>query len=65
MCIRDRLHHRHFILIALARTEVMIGWLIMASITLPQLCHEVAIEHSLSHLYLVLIYVAFAAMIAA
>ena len=43
----------------------MIGYL-MSGIALSQFCHEVAIEHGLSHLHLlVLINVAFTAVIAA
>lgn len=58
-------HHGHVVLVSLGRSEVVDGCSV-ARIALSQLGHEVAVEHGLSHLdLLVLIHIIFAAMVAA
>ena len=47
-------HHGHVILLALRR-EIVHRWCGMTCVALSQLGHEVAIEHSLPHLHLLLI----------
>lgn len=47
-------HHGHIILISLSRSEIL-HRLAVSSITLSEFGHEVAIEHCLSHLYLLIL----------
>jgi hypothetical protein len=47
-------HYTHLESILLSVVIKVIDWSIMASVTLPQLGHEVTIEHGLSHLLLML-----------
>ena len=47
-------HHGHIILLAL-RGEVVHWWSGVTCIALSQLGHEVAVEHSLPHLHLLLV----------
>lgn len=46
-------HHGHIILICLWRSKI-VDWSRVACVTLSQLGHEVAIEHRLSHLHLLI-----------
>jgi len=47
-------HHRHVILLALSRSEIL-HWLRVAGIALSEFGHKVAVEHCLSHLYLLIL----------